>query len=403
MPTAIKTSASATWFAFPQVRASRRRVVREVWQAPAEELTPTHPPPNKRCEDLGWMMGPWVVYAALLNDATLALFVGAPTGAPFCHFVQEARVNVLGLVPSICKAWRSQDSTSGCNWRCIRCFTSSGEASNGDDYLWLSSRANYAPIIEYCGGTEIGGGFLAGSPLQPQIVSAFSTPTIGAQVQLIADLGVGGGFRANSIGGLSLAFGDDNNDDDAPSSPSGRRVPKNTATFVEREGHGELCVVPPMLGTSDHLFNRSHYETYFVGMPSGPRGETLRRHGDAMEKLKGGYYVAHGRCDDTMNLGGIKVSSVEIERACNASMPNDIVETAAFSVPPPGGGPERLVVAAVPREGRGVVESNVRKSFVDAVKEHLNPLFKVDEVVVWRPFPATPTPAVARSRSGSRV
>ena len=33
----------------------------------------------------------------------------------------------------------------------------------------------------------------------------------------------------------------------------------------------------------------------------------LRRHGDEFERLPGGYYRALGRCDDTMNLGGIKV------------------------------------------------------------------------------------------------
>lgn len=33
----------------------------------------------------------------------------------------------------------------------------------------------------------------------------------------------------------------------------------------------------------------------------------LRRHGDEVERVPGGFYVAHGRCDDTMNLGGIKV------------------------------------------------------------------------------------------------
>ncbi len=33
----------------------------------------------------------------------------------------------------------------------------------------------------------------------------------------------------------------------------------------------------------------------------------LRRHGDEVERLPGGYYIALGRCDDTMNLGGIKV------------------------------------------------------------------------------------------------
>jgi hypothetical protein len=36
-------------------------------------------------------------------------------------------------------------------------------------------------------------------------------------------------------------------------------------------------------------------------------GQTLRRHGDEIERTVGGYYRAHGRVDDTMNLGGIKV------------------------------------------------------------------------------------------------
>lgn len=44
------------------------------------------------------------------------------------------------------------------------------------------------------------------------------------------------------------------------------------------------------------------------GMPGlgGVQGP-LRRHGDEVEHLPGGFFVAHGRCDDTMNLGGIKV------------------------------------------------------------------------------------------------
>lgn len=35
--------------------------------------------------------------------------------------------------------------------------------------------------------------------------------------------------------------------------------------------------------------------------------QILRRHGDEIERTVGGYYRAHGRVDDTMNLGGIKV------------------------------------------------------------------------------------------------
>jgi hypothetical protein len=38
-----------------------------------------------------------------------------------------------------------------------------------------------------------------------------------------------------------------------------------------------------------------------------------------------------------MNLGGIKVSSVEIERCCNTSMPDVITETAAIAIRPVGG------------------------------------------------------------------
>lgn len=33
-----------------------------------------------------------------------------------------------------------------------------------------------------------------------------------------------------------------------------------------------------------------------------------------MERLPNGYYVAHGRADDTMNLGGIKVSYVSLHQ-----------------------------------------------------------------------------------------
>jgi hypothetical protein len=41
----------------------------------------------------------------------------------------------------------------------------------------------------YCGGTEIGGGYLTGTLLQPQAPSAFSTPTLGASLVLLGPEG----------------------------------------------------------------------------------------------------------------------------------------------------------------------------------------------------------------------
>lgn len=67
----------------------------------------------------------------------------------------------------------------GIDWSCIRCFASTGEASSAEDSHWLSAQAGYKPVLEICGGTELGGGFLAGSMLQPQAPATFSTPTIG--------------------------------------------------------------------------------------------------------------------------------------------------------------------------------------------------------------------------------
>ena len=51
------------------------------------------------------------------------------------------------------------------------------------------SQAKYKPIIEYCGGTEIGGGFVTGSMLQPQSLSAFSTPAMGCKIIILDDRG----------------------------------------------------------------------------------------------------------------------------------------------------------------------------------------------------------------------
>lgn len=50
-------------------------------------------------------------------------------------------------------------------------------------------RAKFKPVIEYCGGTEIGGAFVTGSLLQPQSLAAFSTPAMGHSLIILGDDG----------------------------------------------------------------------------------------------------------------------------------------------------------------------------------------------------------------------
>ncbi|KAH1114873.1 hypothetical protein J1N35_008251 [Gossypium stocksii] len=308
--------------------------------------------------NLGWMMGPWLVYASLLNGASMALYNGSPLSSSFSKFVQDAKVTMLGVIPSIVRTWKSTDCIAGYDWSSIRCFSSTGEASNVDEYLWLMGRACYKPVIEYCGGTEISGGFVSGSFLQPQSLAAFSTSVMGCRLFILGD--------------------------------DGHPIPENAP------GMGELALGPLMFGSSSTLLNASHYDVYFKEMPSW-NGLILRRHGDVFERTSRGYYRAHGRADDTMNIGGIKVSSVEIERICNA-VDSSVLETAAIGVPPADGGPEHLVIAVVFKDPDNSTSdlNKLRISFNSAVQRNLNPLFKVSHVVALPSLPRTATNKVMR-------
>lgn len=72
----------------------------------------------------------------------------------------------------------------------VRYFATTGEASNVDDVLWLSSKAYYKPVIEVCGGTELASSYIIGSPLQPQAFGAFSTPTMATRIIIFDENGV---------------------------------------------------------------------------------------------------------------------------------------------------------------------------------------------------------------------
>jgi acetyl-CoA synthetase len=101
-----------------------------------------------------------------------------------------------------------------------------------------------------------------------------------------------------------------------------------------------------------------------------------------------------------MNLGGIKVSSAEIERTVKSV--SGIRETAAIAVPPPGGGPSRLVIYAVPLVCGTVEKDDLKATFQAAIKERLNPLFRVYDVVIVGSLPRTASNKVMRRVLRSR-
>lgn len=301
--------------------------------------------------NIGWMMGPWLIFSSLLNRATMGLYGGAPTGAEFCRFVQDARATMLGVVPSLVKTWRATRATEGVDWSSIELFSSTGECSDPDDMRWLMEQAGGRPVIEYCGGTELGGGYITNVLALPCAAAEFNTPTLGLGMVILDESGT----------------------------PTDK---------------GEVFLVPPSIGCSTTLLNRDHHQAYYAGTPMGPRGERLRRHGDQMQKLPSGRWRAMGRADDTMNLGGIKVSSAEIERVLQSVQ--GVSETAAIAVAPVGGGPSQLWVYAVTIAGHAQDNAAMKSEMQSAIRRELNPLFKIHELVFIDALPRTSSNKVMR-------
>ena len=170
--------------------------------------------------NLGWMMGPWLVFATLINKATIALYYGAPMGEAFGEFIQNTTVTMLGVIPSFVKYWKSSNCMEKYNWNAIKCFSSTGEVSNPEEMKYLMQLANNKPVIEYCGGTEIGGGYVTSSIVQPNFASTFSTQALGGDFVLLDEK-------------------------------------------HQKKTKGEVFLIPPIMGLSTKLINRNHLNVYY--------------------------------------------------------------------------------------------------------------------------------------------
>jgi acetyl-CoA synthetase len=124
--------------------------------------------------DMGWMMGPWLVFGATLLGGTCFVYDGAPDyPGPdrLWALVERHHISVLGVSPTLIRSLiahgegpvRKHDLSS------LRAFASTGEPWNPDPWMWLFDVVGrrQRPIINYSGGTEIAGGILMGNPLLP--------------------------------------------------------------------------------------------------------------------------------------------------------------------------------------------------------------------------------------------
>ena len=146
--------------------------------------------------DIGWVMGPWEILGTLTLGASMVLLEGVPdypTPDRLWQAVERHRVTHLGVAPTVVRAlrehgpeWvRKHDLTS------LRVLGSSGEAWNPEPYEWFAREVGggRCPIVNYSGGTEIGGGILGCTMLHPLKPCGFSVPILGVDADVFDDSG----------------------------------------------------------------------------------------------------------------------------------------------------------------------------------------------------------------------
>jgi acetyl-CoA synthetase len=136
--------------------------------------------------DMGWMMGPWLVYGALILAGTFFLYDGAPDypgPGRLWEIVEKHKISILGVSPTLIRLLMTHGENHAISHdlSSLRYFGSTGEPWNPDPWMWLFEKVGKKriPIINYSGGTEVSGGIVMGNPLLPLKACAFSGPCPG--------------------------------------------------------------------------------------------------------------------------------------------------------------------------------------------------------------------------------
>lgn len=244
--------------------------------------------------DIGWMMGPWLIYGALINGATICIYDGAPDypeADRMWDFCAKHKVEILGISPTLVRslATKGDDLPKKYDLSSLRAFASTGEPWNPEPWKWLFEKVGDSklPIINYSGGTEISGGILMGNPLLPIKPCSFPAPCLGIDAALL----------------------DENGNE------------------VKRGKVGELSIKKPWIGMARGFWQEPerYLETYWE------RFEGIWVHGDwAMQDEDGHWYIL-GRSDDTLKVAGKRVGPAEVESLLVAD--ENVVEAAVIGVP----------------------------------------------------------------------
>jgi acetyl-CoA synthetase len=304
--------------------------------------------------DMGWMMGPWLVFGAMALGATFFMYDGAPDHPGpdrLWAMVARHKITTLGVSPTLIRAliahgeepFRKHDLSS------LRYFASTGEPWNPGPWLWLFEQVGESkrPIINYSGGTEISGGIVMGNPLLPLKPAAFSGPCPG----IAADV-----------------FDEDGN------------------SVVNQVG--ELVIKAPWIGMTRGFWKdpQRYEETYWS------RWKDVWVHGDLAARDSDGLWYIFGRSDDTIKVAGKRLGPAEVESVLVAH--KAVIEAGAIGVPDEVKGSALVVFCVLAANAEASEE--LRRELIDTVVAAMGKPLAPKDILFVSDLPKTRNAKVMR-------
>ena len=146
--------------------------------------------------DMGWMMGPWLVFGTLLNGATMFFFDGSgdyPSVDRIWELCARHGITHLGLSPVLVRSLmpHGSDAVTRHDLSRLRAVGSTGSPWDPVSWRWVFEHVleSRKPILNYTGGTEISGGILAGNFFKPLKPAAFGGPIPGMDADVVDEAG----------------------------------------------------------------------------------------------------------------------------------------------------------------------------------------------------------------------
>ncbi len=303
--------------------------------------------------DMGWIMGPFNMLGAHGLGATMVMLEGAPDWpdpSRVWRLVQDEKINLLGVSPTLIRALKSQGDkwTEGIDLSSLRIIGSSGEPFNEDPYRWtMGLTGGRTPIINLSGGTEVGACFLSPFPVEP--------------------------IKFSSLGGAALGMDVDVFD------VEGRSIRGKVGELVCKQPWPSMT--RGVLGDPER-YRQSYWSTY----------PDVWRHGDwAMIDDEDDWFL-FGRSDEAINIAGKRLGPAEVESVLVAD--SRVAEAAAIGVPDDTKG-EAVWCFVVVAPGAEVSDA-LSGDLAGAVAEELGRPFKPSKVVVVPALPKTRSAKILR-------